>query len=658
MPPANHSPTRPQKSNRLPFIITGVVFACAFLLYWPTLQLPLFFDDLLHIRIVKNLDLASVWLPSKDFGYYRPMIFFPLLIIKAIFDHYPPVLLHALNVIQHSLNAALLALLAWRLWHSPTRALAAGLLLAAYPFAYQAVAIYGNNIYPTIANIILLALHTYLNAVRQHPLSRWWLLITAVLFLIGIVSHETIILFGPLAFLVNWSTLEEPWPKTVSQLRSLAFKSWPAFLFIGLGLLYTFLYQFLPTGPGLEAGNNALWPKILYLLQTAVYPFAWFAPHFPTISAGVIILAGLLVMLLLTAWAARHPDNRPFLFMGWSWWALFSLVVGLNLPTYYVEHGARLLYLGGIGSILVWVILLDSLFSLPRIGWAICSAILLFILISSAAFVRGRLAAFTAIAEPLGVIEQVMVDQPENEGILLVNLPAWMSPPRNTYATGVELVSFMGSYLFAEELIEENLVRNHPVLAVAVPERLSDPGYPYGIHDQARLQVIPADWAAADSHIFITAYTESGPMTTYTGRLSPVGQTANPIASFDPYILTEASAVSCNGEITTLLTWQPNPASPPPGPTLSIFVQALDESGQLIVQADGPPLGLRPDRLALPPDWQITDRRTMPLAQSQPQQLLIGVYDNQTGERYSAVNSQSQPLPDNALALPLIPCPS
>ena len=658
MPHNNKAFGRLQQSHRLPILIAAAAFAAAFLLYWPALRLPLLFDDLLHIRLVKNLDFFSLWLPSEDFGFYRPLVFLPFLIIKAIFGHYPAPLLHTLTVAQHSLNAALLALLAWRLWRSPTRALAAGLLLAAYPFAYQAVAFYGNNIYPAAAGIILLALHTYLSAARRQPYANKWLILTAVLFLIGLFNHETIVLFGPLAFLIHWATLENPWPTATAHLRPLTFKLWPALLFTGLGLLYALLYQLLPTGPGpgLDAGGNALWPKILYLLQTAVYPLAWFAHRLPAFSTNGIILGGLAVMLLLTGWAAIRKENRPFLLLGWSWWALASLLIGLNLPTYYIEHGARLVYLGGVGIILVWVILLDRLFSLPRIGWVLWSAVLLFILISSSGFVRGRLAAFTAIAEPLVVIEQVMADEAEDEGILLVNLPAWMSPTRNTYATGVEYVTLMGGHLFAEELMEENLVRQHPVLAVAVPERLSDPGYPYGIHDQANLEVVPADWAAAGSHTFIITYAESGPLTTYTGRLSPAEQTAAPLASFNSYILTEASAVSCNNTITTLLTWQPDPTNPPTSPNLSIFVQALDESGQLTAQADGPPLGLRPDRLILPPNWQITDHRTMPIDQSQPQQLLIGVYDSMTGERYTAVDNQNQPLPDNALSLPITSC--
>ncbi|MFZ0547475.1 MAG: hypothetical protein WAM60_18660, partial [Candidatus Promineifilaceae bacterium] len=105
MPPTDKAFSRLQNPNRLPFIIAVVVFAATFLLYWPALHLPLLFDDLLHIRLVKNLDLFSLWLPSEDFGFYRPFVFLPFLIIKAIFGHYPAPLLHAITVAHHSLNA-------------------------------------------------------------------------------------------------------------------------------------------------------------------------------------------------------------------------------------------------------------------------------------------------------------------------------------------------------------------------------------------------------------------------------------------------------------------------------------------------------------------------------------------------------------------------
>jgi len=128
-----------------------LVAGSAVILYWPTLHLPLIYDSLLHIRVATELDLVTVWLPTETFGFYRPLTFLPMLIIRGWFGYYPAWLLHGLNVGQHALNALLLFALSWRLWRKPGWSVAAGLLLALFPFAYQAVAVYGHNVHLTTA---------------------------------------------------------------------------------------------------------------------------------------------------------------------------------------------------------------------------------------------------------------------------------------------------------------------------------------------------------------------------------------------------------------------------------------------------------------------------------------------------------------------------
>ncbi|MGW8319095.1 MAG: hypothetical protein ACWGPS_07575, partial [Candidatus Promineifilaceae bacterium] len=418
---------RPDGRRRLTVLLVLLgVAALAALLYWPALRLPLFFDDLLHIRLVKDLDLASVWLPSEKFGYYRPLLFLPLILIKSLFGYYPSLLLHALSVAQHALNAVLVAALAWRMWHRWTRGLAAGLLMASYPFAYQAIAFFGNNVYPTAAGLVVLGLHTYLYAIqtdRADPASKrmaWWA-ITAAIFLIGLLTHESVVLFGPFAILVHLQLLDFQDRSREADSRTLptwlAAKLRPALAFTVLGILYVIVYQFLPTGGGPDpiAGSNAPWPKALYLLQSGVYPVAWFAHLLPNLTANAILLAGLGLSLILTLWAARRPGNRLALLLGWGWWVLASLLLALNLPTYYIEHGPRLTYLGAIGVALLWAVLLDSLWLYSRAGAILYSTVLAFIVISSGLFVRDRLAAYMAITRPLETIERAMVNQPSGQ---------------------------------------------------------------------------------------------------------------------------------------------------------------------------------------------------------------------------------------------------
>ena len=85
-------------------------FLIALWLYAPTLRLPLLYDTLLHTQLAAGLDWVSVWLPNEQFGFYRPLVFAPLLLIEQFFGGYPAWLLHALNVGQHVLNSALLAI--------------------------------------------------------------------------------------------------------------------------------------------------------------------------------------------------------------------------------------------------------------------------------------------------------------------------------------------------------------------------------------------------------------------------------------------------------------------------------------------------------------------------------------------------------------------
>ena len=631
-------------------VVTTAVFLALFL-YWPVLKLPLLFDTLLHIRLTEGLSWGDVWLPSTDFGFYRPFVFLPFLLFRSLFNGYPAMLLHGLNWAQHALNVGLLAWLAWRLWGKQGRALTAGLLFATYPFAYQAVVSYGNSPYPTGTGLILLALHSYLTARQADKARRWWVL-TAILFIIGLLTHETVVLYGFFAFMIyDLQRLIKDFP--AKRLHAIIHMR-PSIVFIMAGAIYAIGYQFLPRGlgPQLDFGGNAPLGKVLYLLQTAVYPSAWLAHQLPNVSAVTIIGGGLLLLLGLTVWAVRSKENWLAVGLGWSWWGITALLIGITLPTYYILHGARLTYLGGAGVALLWAVVLDSLPS----RWLWGSATLL-VTISSFLFVQERLQAFEAIAAPVKIVTEVMTTEADGEGILLVNLPAWSSPPRNTYAVGVEYATIMGSHLFAEELVRVNLGQERPVWAIALPDLLTDPGYPYGIHEQSPLSEVAE--AVAPVHVFITEYEATRTLTNYRGVWQPTAtKTSSFTASFGPYQLLSATAIACKNDVEVSLTWQQQQEErieSAPLATLSIFVQLLGEDGRLLAQADGPPLQLRPDQL--PTGGHIIDRRILTLPDGEKAaSLLMGVYDFTTGQRLLAQDEQGVALPDNALGVTIRPC--
>lgn len=601
-------------------------------LYWPAVRLPLIYDTLLHIRISKGLDWRTVWLPTEAFGFYRPLTFVPLLVVKGLWGEYPGRVLQLLNIGQHLLNSLLLIGLCWRLWHRWWQALVAGLLFVVFPFSYQAVAVYGHAVHPTTTGLLLLALHAYLSAMTPAG-TRYWLF-TTLLFLLALLSHESAILFGALAALGQWNW--QGWSRLKSP-RLIQDNPW--LLFLLFGAIYLLIYRFLPITRAPQAGGEgvgSLGLRALYLLQAVAYPFAPFVP----------VLLGAGGTALWVIWQARRPETRLPLLFAWGWWGLASLLIAIPLPTDYLLHGPRLLYLGAIGLAIGWSWLVD----LPN-RWLSVFLVGLIVL-PNVTFVGGRLADYRRLTEPVEVIAGVMAGRPAAEGITLVNLPDWLAPPTNRYPVGVEFVAMLGNYLFVEELLAENLGVDHPAQAVVLPELLSQTDYAYGLHNQSPLTELGQWPPGRRQHIFITRYLPTGPQTLYTGRIEPPTANQLPLVTFTYYHLLAANAVNCADKVQVTLTWRPEANIPP---TISIFVQLITPDGQFLAGADGPPLSLRPD--LLPGSGRnLVDIRHVPAGTS-ADQLLIGVYDYLTGQRQAAQDSQANPLPDNAFRLPLSPCP-
>jgi hypothetical protein len=652
--------------TRQAFVILALLVGLlAIWLYWPTLRLPLLYDDLLHIRIANGLNLGSVWLPTEAFGFYRPLTFLPMLLIERLFGHYPPLLLHGINVIQHALNAILLTWLSWRMWGRLHWALAAGLLFALFPFSYQAVAVYGHNVHPATTGLILLALHAYLAAVRASSRATLWWLATLALFILALLSHESAILFGAFAALVQWNAAAElPWRSPPgTKRRPFSLSSQPWILFVLLGVIYLVGYQFLPLSRAPQAtfGGGGFWFKILYVVQAAAYPFARMT-RFLTDDLAVTdisTLIGLALLLGLTAWSARRPANRLPLLLGWGWWGLASLLIALPLPASYLLHGPRLLYLGSAGLAFLWPLLLEPIYRLPRFGRPLWTGALLLILIANWLFVSDRLEAYAGLTSPVKVVKEIMAGRPDDEGILLVNLPNWLAPERGAHPVGVEFVAMMGDYLFVEELMAQNLGVDRPVQAIKVPDLLADPAYEYGIHEQATDLPVNSEWAPVGGHVFITTYPESGPQTRYAGRFGPEPNAATPVATFGPYELLDAQAGRCDGFVGLTTTWRPAPKASgdlKDNTTTSVFAQLLSEDGQLLGQSDAPLLGLRADLLQLPLKWQLIDVRELPAPGDPNGQALVGVYDFNSGERFPAVDEEGTPLAGDALGISVGDC--
>jgi hypothetical protein len=271
-------------------------------------------------------------------------------------------------------------------------------------------------------------------------------------------------------------------------------------------------------------------------------------------------------------------------------------------------------------------------------------------LFTSGFFVRNQLQTYQQITSSVDEIKTTMADFAENAGIISLNLPEFVSREPTRYPVGIELVSMLGHYLFVEELMDANLNRSQPSAAIMMPEYLTQLPYVYAVHQQQTWDEI--DFTLPEQHIFLTTFTEEDVTTSHTGWLSWETAVSPPIADFTEYKLLSATATSCNQKTTIRINWDPLQASP----TTTSFVQLFDANGQLIGQADGPPLAIRPDLIPTDTNITITDLRELNNGEQAPTTAIIGVYNYLNGERFPATDHQNNPLPDNAWQIKVIPC--
>ena len=158
------------------------------------------------------------------------------------------------------------------------------------------------------------------------------------------------------------------------------------------------------------------------------------------------------IALALTFWSARRRSHRLPLILAWGWWLGISFLLCLTLPSPYLLHGPRLLYLVGIGLAMLWPVLLAPL-NRGKVGALFWICILGFVLLTGWTGVRAQLNRYAQLTSPLDLVEEVMRHRPPGEGVLLVNLPSWVAPTSNTYPVGAEHAASLGQHLFVEDFI-------------------------------------------------------------------------------------------------------------------------------------------------------------------------------------------------------------
>ncbi len=498
--------------NRLKNLWLLIPLVVAFGIYLPSVTLPFFSDDVIHLRGVTTVSSEYI-LTHADLGmyyannYYRPVVNLILRTQYVLgFEPSAP-FWHLLMILTHMLNTALVGLLAKQLRLSPFATFAAMLIFAVYPFSWQVVVWVLAWFHSLVLTAILLSVTAAIGFFRQP--TRYGLLILAVLagsiapfihenglftgvliFMLIIVTHNTyMIRWRALAVLVPmcgaaavylylWMTItgrQLPLMRFLPAAHlfsgsmmimavmpqrylttTLTFHTWLKKLFFLLFIVICLSVLILSLrGKGIWTAYHL---KAAYLTQGMSFPMQWAAAYAPLSAEKQTWLGGLVfVAVWSVVFTMAEGQIRRVLLVGVGWFGVISVLPMLYLGEGYVLSSPRLFYVAAPGIALTLAVLLDPLRGLSRLAYL---GIFTGVLILSVGYVRDREALHLQLGE---AYQEMFAQMPEDEDarILVVNAPRWMASTYNPFPLDHMGAVFVPDYYPLEEFLRVNLGRNY-----------------------------------------------------------------------------------------------------------------------------------------------------------------------------------------------------
>lgn len=596
-------------------------------LYAGALRLPFYSDDLLQVPWVEDTPLPQLWSGVGPYRDYRPLHFSVWRLIYLVAGDLRPVALHALNLAGHALCGTLAGLLAARRARDPrlAAALAAG-FFTAFPFAFDAVPWAIGFSYPLAVALGLGALLIFLRA-REGDGWLAHLAAVAMTMLAGF-AHEGAVAVGAI---IVWTELA-----VVRRERRLSPWSLAHLVASALPLATAALVR--PQGTEL---HGLAWPDLG--LNTA---FALQALAFPVAPLAEALGGGWLALVLVAIPAIAGAVLVGKRSIGWrgvalalGWWAIWCLPPLATLRFEWLRDAPRTLYPAAAGVALLWT----GLGTAPRRRPALAAGLAALIgLLPAGWFVAGRMALLQQVG---GVMWDVVDLASQDPPLLVVNLPARVTPPERFYPLGHEGVIPMP---LPPRVHAGDLVAAHLDLPEAAFERAWGPvmpPLPYRV-DPLGEPLGPEDPVAA-AQVALVDYSPDSMRLRRAGAVVQTAPASAPVAHFgDRLVLLSATCrQTTDGKVRLATRWQTE--APIEGfPTL--FAHLLGPDGELTAQADGDPLlGLYPLN-QWKPEHVVEDVRTFEGDLERDVTVRLGVWDPVAGLRWPAVDAEGQPLDDDA----------
>jgi hypothetical protein len=486
-----------------------VPFWVAIFVYAPTITLPFFWDDIVHLRgvstvsaeyIVTHHDLGAYYV-----GYYRP-------VVNLLLKFFAPTnasFWHLVILSNHLINIALVGAFTRQLRLSRRVQLLSMLGFAVFPFSYQAVIWILAWFHVLVLTLILITCVASLKfmhgdwrfgmiAVIAGSLAPFvhenGVLVTGLVLMITALSWQRRLLWvlvpissAAAAYLFIWVYLMQVSLPNLS--------SWYGMLMLAAVIPSRHHEMVLPRinwklvaclvavclialnlrGTGIW---TALHPKAAYFLQGISYPVQLGFNHLLVGTAEQKAWMGGLVygLLCLVGWWSCSDRAKMLLAGGWIGLTCMPAVIGLNSG--YIMSAPRLFYVMSPGIALLLALLLDAI---PA-KW-LSYTLALVVCLMSINYIQQRQRLYTTLGREYQTMLQALPSD-ENVPITLINAPRWLGSEHNPFPLDQMGAVFIPDYISMQDFIFINTGKQyHHIQCIVEPATVSPFITPIGEQD-------------------------------------------------------------------------------------------------------------------------------------------------------------------------------
>jgi Flp pilus assembly protein TadD len=317
-------------------LMAASLIALTLAAFWPVVHCGFVnFDDNQYVYENATVQRGLTWegvrwaFTTGTLGNYHPLTWLSLMLDRTLWGE-GALGFHLTNVALHAANAVLLFLVLRRMSGATWRSLLVAALFAVHPLRVESVAWVSARKDCLAALFGLLAIAAYVRYVARPSAARY--AIVAALFAASLLCKAMFVTLPAVLLLLDH------WPlRRMPRWGALVMEKLPL---VGLAVASSVATFFAQRDSGAVGGVDRypLWTRIsnafvayLSYLWKTVLPtnLAVFYPHPRALQVGMLI-AAVIVMVSITAFAIARRRNSPWMLIGWLWF-LGTLVPMIGL---------------------------------------------------------------------------------------------------------------------------------------------------------------------------------------------------------------------------------------------------------------------------------------------------------------------------------------